>query len=161
MIGMPGSGKSTIGRIASKKTGFGFMDVDAEIEKEHGVISDIFKNSGEDEFRRIEHDALAAACSNEGFIISTGGGIVERPENIDILKNETVIFIDRETANILTTLDSDSRPLLKDRPDELIALYDRRYKKYVNAMNYRIENNDSINKCVEKVIEIIKDGDNS
>ena len=156
IIGMPGSGKSSIGRIVAKKTGLKFIDIDELIVKRHGNIADIFENEGENKFREYETKALSDAADNRNTIISAGGGIIERGENLNILKNNIVIFIDRDIKNIYSTLDSDSRPLLKDKEEALLSLYKRRSRKYITAMDYKVDNNSSKNNCILEIYNIIK-----
>lgn len=155
IIGMPGSGKTTIGRAAAKASGREFIDIDHMITKKYGNISEIFKNQGEKSFRNFETHVLQEAVKNTGYIISSGGGIVESKENLEILKKNKVIFIDRDLDSILSTLDSESRPLLKDRNDALKELYIKRYNMYINAMDFYVKNDTTFSDCVNKIIEII------
>ncbi len=129
LIGMPGCGKSTVGGIAAEKTGLGFIDIDIEIEKKHGGIPKIFIVKGESWFRKREREELAFACKGENAIISTGGGIVENPENKKTMRGNVVIFIDREPEEIRKSLDDSGRPLMKNNPGALDRLYKRRYEK--------------------------------
>lgn len=155
IIGMPGSGKSTAGKAAAKSAGKNFIDIDEMITKKYGNINDIFKNLGEEVFREYETKALKEAVATSGNVISSGGGIVESESNLEILKNNTVIFIDRDLDLIMSTIDSNTRPLLKGRKQALEELYDRRYKKYLNAMDHHVANNSTFMECVNKIKDII------
>lgn len=156
IVGMPGSGKTTIGRKAAYLTSMGFIDLDEEIASLHGSITGIFQNEGEGAFRKYETNALAGAVSGDGLIISTGGGIVEKEENRALLKNGTVIFIDRPIENIFKNLDSQSRPLLKDNEAVLHDLYKRRYPVYLEVADHHVINDGAFDDCVENIISIIK-----
>jgi shikimate dehydrogenase len=112
LIGMPGAGKTTVGKELSMLTGKDFIDIDDEIVKSVGMsIPDIFAKFGEDFFRQTETKVLSTFCKERGKIISTGGGVVKQKENLFLLKQNGVIFyIDRE----LSLLETVGRPLSKD-----------------------------------------------
>lgn len=126
LIGMPGCGKTTVGRRLSKILGREFIDLDAAIvEKAGKTIAEIFADEGEEEFRRIETECAADAGKKSGVVISTGGGIVTRERNYDLLRqNGTIIFINRPTAQLATR----GRPIsaaqgLEKLADERMPLY--------------------------------------
>ncbi|MCD8073410.1 MAG: shikimate kinase, partial [Alistipes sp.] len=100
---MPGSGKSSLGRRLSKKLGMPLVDTDVLIETLAGMrISDIFAAQGEAAFRDLESRCAREAAALSGVIISTGGGMILRPENMDILaQNGLILFIDRHPAHIV------------------------------------------------------------
>ncbi|MBR6676794.1 MAG: shikimate kinase [Clostridia bacterium] len=104
LIGMPGCGKSTIGKRLAALTGRRFVDIDAEIVKHAGkTIPEIFASEGEDEFRRLETLVTEKFTKESGCIISCGGGIVTREENRDLLRqNSTVVFISRNIEMLAT-----------------------------------------------------------
>ncbi|MCK5759342.1 MAG: shikimate kinase [Clostridiales bacterium] len=156
LIGMPGSGKTSLGKAVSKKLDMHFIDLDSLITERHGDITIIFNELGESAFRQYETEALNEAIKYNNSIISTGGGIIETQENNEIMKEYAVIFIDRSPEAILRTLDSDSRPLLKDKKDALHKLYNRRYNKYIQSMNFHIHNDESFKRCAEEIAKIIK-----
>nr|WP_256199967.1 shikimate kinase [Verrucomicrobium spinosum] len=87
IVGLMGSGKSTVGRMAAHSLGFGFVDTDQIIiEKARKTIPDIFAAEGEAGFRYRETEALKSLLGKEGLVIATGGGIVTQPANLPILK---------------------------------------------------------------------------
>ncbi len=156
LVGMPGCGKTSLGKYVSEKLHINFIDLDELIEKEHGNINKIFENEGEEAFRKYETSALNSALKNANTIISSGGGIIEKSENLKLLKKTQVIFIDREVENILKDVDKDTRPLLKSGKNALLKLYEKRYQKYLDIMNYHIKNNTTFEECAQKIELIIK-----
>lgn len=156
LIGMPGCGKSTIGEILSYKLKMNLVDLDRYIEKKQGnTIPEIFK-MGEEYFRNIESKCAYEVSKKKNTVICTGGGIVKKQENIEILKeNGVVVFINRPLQNIFDDVDTNSRPLLKDNKDNLYKLYDERYDLYKNYCDIEVENSKDISGVVKKIIEII------
>ena len=113
IIGSMASGKST-GRKLSKRLGLDFFDIDNEIEKKAGAkISWIFDVEGEEKFRDREYEAFSNLTSNESCVISTGGGIVLREENRELLNKGTVIYLEISIQTQLErTIHDQDRPLL-------------------------------------------------
>ena len=95
LVGMPASGKTTIGNLLSQKLpDYTLFDTDSIIEKTQGMsISDIFKNKSEDYFRKIEYETIQMVCSGEKKIISVGGGAFENPNNRVALLKCGKVFI--------------------------------------------------------------------
>ena len=114
LIGMPGSGKSTVGRLLSARTGREWLDTDTMIESEAGAsCGDLIRAEGEDAFRRRETAVLREAGKRTGCVISVGGGAVTRPENRDLLRqNGWLIHLDRPLEALSMAGD---RPLSADR----------------------------------------------
>jgi len=126
LIGLPGCGKSTLGRQLSKRLGVPFIDLDIALEQREGKpVKDIFKEKGEDYFRGIESDTLKKV--SEGlpeFVLATGGGAPVFFDNMEFMnKIGQTIFLDvpaREIANRILRSNKEERPLLaKLAPDEL------------------------------------------
>lgn len=157
LIGMPLSGKSTIGRELSKKLQLLCYDLDICIENYIDMsISDYFKKYGEEKFRDIEMKIVDKYSKNNSTIISTGGGVINREENINNLKkNGIIFFINRNIEDILDTV-SIGRPLIKDKED-IMKIYNNRYKKYEKYSDYIINTNNDIMKAVNEIINIYKD----
>jgi len=109
LIGMPGSGKTSIGKALAKMTGRKFADTDERVVEAAGKsIPDIFAEDGESVFRGLETDALRVLCKESGLIIATGGGIVKRNENRRIIRqNGIIVFLDRDIDELPVT----GRPL--------------------------------------------------
>lgn len=139
LIGMPSSGKTTVGRILSEKCGKQLADTDEYIVRKIGMpISDFFAKHGEAEFRKIEKETVAELSATGGRIIATGGGAVLDPENVRALKqNGVLVFLDRRPENLVAT---DDRPLASRR-SALEKLYTERYDIYCAAAELHIDAN--------------------
>lgn len=135
LIGMPSSGKSTVGKLLSEELGMEFIDTDQIIIAENGDITDIFEQKGESEFRDIEADVIKRVSALQNKVISTGGGAILRQKNIDLLKlNGKVYFLDRPLKDLTATVD---RPLSKN--NEMIQkLYNDRYPIYCKVCDKQI-----------------------
>jgi len=165
IIGMPCSGKSTIGRMAAQHFNMDFYDLDTEIVNYAGMsIEEIFREKGEAEFRRIETLVTGMMARKDNAVIATGGGIVTRPENMALLKIEgtLVMYIHRDFYRIATTprFIRDKRPVLKDANfDKLFALYKARlplYKKYADLeVRNEKDRDDSFRKVVAALEEVL------
>lgn len=157
LIGMPGSGKTTIGRQLADKLCIDFYDSDKYIEEAEGMsVQQIFQN-GEDAFRYLEHEAVKKINEKIPCVIATGGGIVKNIENIRFLKsNGIIIFINRPLEDIISDIDIGTRPLLKDNKENLYKIYEERIQLYKKYCDYEIINNKSIDKIVKDIISIIK-----
>ncbi len=151
LTGMPSCGKSTLGYYLSQKTGYQYFDTDLLIKsKEHKEIPDIFNEVGESGFREIESQVVKEIAKKSGIIISTGGGAVLNPENIDALKqNGRIYFIDRSLENLKTTSD---RPLSSDFAS-LKKRYDERYHIYCSTCDMRINGDQTIQDEVNEIYE--------
>lgn len=156
LIGMPGCGKSTIGRLVNSDTGLRFIDLDDYIvESNHMSIEEMF-NQGEEFFRDKETEAVKEVSRDSGIIISTGGGVIKREENMQRLKkNGVIIFVDRSPEKIIETLDDSVRPLLKDGVKRIFDLYKERYELYKKYSDIVIFNNEELEKSVNEVEDII------
>jgi shikimate kinase len=156
-IGMPGSGKTTIGSAVAEALSLPFYDVDEYIEKTDGrSIKDIFLQ-GEDYFRRVESQAIEDLANNVPSVISTGGGAVKNPRNIDILKeNSLFFFINRPLKNIIEDIDTSSRPLLAEGSSKLYELFEERYPLYKKHCDFEILNDSSIEAAVRRIIDQFK-----
>ncbi|MBE5784908.1 MAG: shikimate dehydrogenase [Clostridiales bacterium] len=151
LIGMPGSGKSTVGKRLAQLTGREWIDTDALIEKKAAMpIPEIFKTKGERAFRDMETEVIASLAGRMGLVIATGGGAVLREENRNLLRrNGRLYFLDRPLADILPT---DDRPLSSDR-EALTARYRERYPIYTAAADCRIDNSGSAETAADAIME--------
>ncbi len=154
LIGMPGCGKSTIGSIISGEINIKLIDLDEYIEEFTGkTIPALFK-AGESHFRDMETQCLKLVSCMDNIIVATGGGIVERNENIAIMKNSgKVIFINTTPEQIMKNSSLDGRPLLAENKNRIFDLYDRRYEKYKNAADVIADNMGSIDDTVKYILK--------
>ena len=151
LIGMPGSGKTTVGKILSEKLGMPFFDSDEIIVKEtNRQISDIFEKEGEKVFRKLESKAVFALSGKTGAIISTGGGVILDPENIkNLSRNGKIYFIDRPLENLIPTAD---RPTASDF-EALKKRFDERYDIYCRFADKIIQADCTAAEAAEKIKE--------
>ncbi len=153
LIGMPGSGKTTIGKALARELGCGFIDTDEEIIKQEGIsIPEIFNTLGEMKFREIESEVIKKVSLNQGFVIATGGGAILNPININLLKeNGKVVFLNKKIEDLITTPD---RPLSSNLED-LKKRYDERYDIYVSSADYIINCTNDAKENVKNIKEVI------
>lgn len=128
LIGMPSSGKTTVGKRLAELTGREFVDTDEEIVKRIGTsIADFFEKNGEEAFRKIESEVLSEYAKKAGLIVATGGGAVLKKENVRAIKrNSVAVFLDRPLDLLVATSD---RPLASDK-DKVKKLFEQRYDIY-------------------------------
>ena len=152
LIGMPYSGKSTIGGKLAAMTGRAFLDTDAVIERKAGrSIPDIIENDGEAAFRTLETQALSEVSKQSGAVIATGGGIVTMSENLPLIRQNSVcVFLNRDIGRLRTG----GRPLSVRYGVE--ALYNARLPLYRAFCEYEIDNNGSVEQTVKAVKEALK-----
>lgn len=156
LIGMPGSGKSTIGRHLAAKLSKKFVDADAQIVSAAGMtIPEIFSQSGEAGFRQIESKVLSDLGKYSGLIIATGGGCVTRECNYAHLhQNGTIFCLDRQ----LSKLPTDGRPL--SQKGKLEEMYRIRHPLYQRFADYTVDNNDTPDNCVRQILRYLNLGGN-
>lgn len=145
LIGMPGSGKTTIGKLVAKSLGREFYDTDEVfVAEEQTTISDYFASHTEKDFRDRESEIVASLGAKNSLVIATGGGAVLREENVRHLKqNGVIFFLDRDVENIVPTSD---RPLGSSR-EAIEKRYRERYPIYCSAADIKLDSNS----CVETV----------
>lgn len=144
LVGMPGSGKSTVGRHLARQLGLRFVDSDAEIERQIGTsIREYFAAHGEDAFRDLEQRAIDELTRQPGCVLATGGGAVLRPANREALHARTQVFYLRSTPEeIFRRLRHDStRPLLQvaDPQRRLRELFRDRDPLYRRCAHFVVE----------------------
>lgn len=151
LVGMPSSGKSTIGKHLADELCMRFVDIDKEIEKvSQKTIPEIFKEWGESVFRDIEANAIVDISALQNCVIATGGGAILREQNVTLLRgNGTVYFIDRPIDLLITTND---RPLSSNRHD-LIRRYNERYDIYCRAADKKVTNDSTIKNVIDTIKE--------
>jgi len=142
LIGMMGSGKSTIGKLLSKKLSIPIIDMDDELKQLMDMsITRIFDEYGENRFRLIESTYFRECSKNDDFIYSTGGGIILDTNNQNILKTRGIcFFLDCNPTILINRLDNQSqnRPLYKNDHD-ITTLYNSRKSLYKKCAHYTID----------------------
>ena len=150
LIGMPGSGKTTIGKLLAEALGKEFVDTDEEIVRIAGKsIPEIFREDGEDAFRRLETKVLAEVTAKSGRVISTGGGAVVRTENHNLLRQNGRIVL---VARGLDALSTAGRPLSSSE-DALRRLYEERQPIYLSLADVVVQNAKSPAEAVMALLE--------
>ena len=149
LIGMPCSGKTTVGKLLAEKTGKKFVDTDEEIVKKIGTdIPKYFEQYGESAFRQIECEVIEEVSKQNNLVIATGGGAILNPDNIRRLKqNGLVYFLDRDLSLLCPTSD---RPLSNNR-ESLEKRYKERYEIYRSSCDVRIDGNGSAQSVMEEI----------
>lgn len=152
LIGMPSSGKTTLGKLLADNLEMSFVDTDEEIIKKINMpIKDYFAQKGEPSFRDVESEVVNQLYKKTHQVIATGGGIILRKENIEKLKqNGRLIFLDRSLENLIT---SDDRPL-SSNVEALKKLYDSRIELYKQYADNVVDDNDNIDAVLKKIMEI-------
>jgi len=146
LIGLMGSGKTTIGVRLAQSLGWEFTDLDQVIETLAGQsISQIFKDQGESEFRRVESQALEQTAHLLRHIIACGGGVTTRKANVDFLRQATTIWLDIDPATAASRLStSHQRPLLQGLAEpahRLQQLLNERVDGYGHAAELKVNAN--------------------
>ncbi len=116
LIGLMGSGKSTVGPLLARRLGYLFVDLDREIAASMGrSIREIFEQYGEKRFRHEEHDQLLRFCRQERQVLACGGGVVVTPSNHECLRQQITVYLETSPATLAQRVGADKeRPLLKD-----------------------------------------------
>ena len=156
LIGMPGSGKSTFGKMLAQKLGREFVDADTYLEEKEGkTIKELFTVS-EDCFRDAEERIIQDLAQKEGLVIATGGGVVKRESNITHLKKSGIIlFIDRKPEDIVTDVEVGTRPLLAEGTKKVFDLYNERIALYRKSADVAVENKGSLEEVMEEMLKTL------
>lgn len=135
LVGMPGAGKTVVGRELAGRLGVPFVDLDTEIEREQGrPITEIFVSEGEAAFRAMEAAALVKAGAHDPSVVSCGGGVVLEPANRITLRNTgTVVYLDVSLDELRARVrPAEDRPLIHEEGDleRLLAERGRLYREF-------------------------------
>ena len=149
LTGMPGSGKTTVGKLLAESLSRPYWDTDTLIEEKTGMTpAQIIADRGEPAFREIESEIICEVAQKNGCIIATGGGAVLRQENIRHLRsNGKLFFLDRPVEQLIPTED---RPLSSTK-EAILKRYNERYATYVSTANVIIENNGTPEAAAQRV----------
>ncbi len=152
LIGMPGCGKSTIGKALAEKLGRPFIDTDEMIVARVGMpIPEIFEKYGEKFFRQVEHDCLMSICHEHGMVIATGGGAPVQAMNADILReNSRLLYLRRPVEDLPT----DGRPL--SQKGSLEAMEKKRHPTYLRLCHMEITVHSDPAVTLARALEVIK-----
>lgn len=147
LIGMPGCGKSTIGRLLAQRTGKKFVDADDALEARLGrKITDIIPQDGEAAFRRMESDTLSELGKQSGLVIATGGGCVTQQRNYPLLhQNGTILWLTRQ----LHKLPTEGRPL--SQPGKLQEMFAQRQSLYRQFADAEISNDGPVEETLTAI----------
>ena len=151
LIGMPGCGKTSAGRLLAERLHRPFADCDSFIERHSGMtIAEIFAAEGECGFRKRETEALRELCKQSGTVIATGGGCVTVEENYPLLhQNGTIVYIMRD----LSALPTEGRPLSQSTAVE--ELYEKRKHAYARFADISVENRGSLEELCDTIWEVL------
>jgi len=154
LIGMPASGKSTIGYLVAQKLGRTFYDSDAEIEAAEGrTCAQIINERGEAEFRKIERAVITRLMENRAAVISVGGGAPMTCADI-LRQNSVVVYLNRALNDISATIGDASRPLSRSRED-LERLYAQRHDTYQTLAHVTVDNNSARDTVAARIAEAV------
>ena len=154
MIGMPGSGKSTIGRALSECLKFDFYDTDQQIEIEsQSKIKDIFNKEGEEYFRKLERTIFKKLILKKKIVISTGGGIILK--NRDLLKQTYNIYLECDLETLIKrTSRNKNRPLLKNNVEKNIKiLFNNRKEIYNISSDFTVNATNNTQENIKTILE--------
>lgn len=158
LIGMAGSGKTTVGRALARRLGRPFVDVDDVVTARFGSIDGLFAQ-GEAAFRRCETEAVRIAAETAGAVIATGGGVVTRPENMELLgRAGLIVFIDRPVDRIVANIDLASRPLYACGVEALQKTYVNRLPLYRQYAGCTIANDGTVEDACDRIIACVGEG---
>lgn len=132
IVGYMGSGKSSVGRLLARRLGWEFVDLDREIErKERRTIPEIFKNSGEERFRELEHQVLVDTLDGTtDRIIACGGGTVTHEDSRRRLREVATVFLEEDADVLYERTRGSRRPLRAGGPEEFEQRYSERFQHY-------------------------------
>ena len=157
LIGMPGSGKTTIGKKLAKKLQLDFYDADVEVEKNTGqTIKELFI-VGEDCFRKAETATIKELTKKQNSIIACGGGVIIKAENMAALKQSgKIFFINRSLDAIIKEVDTSTRPLLQEGREKVYQLYKERLPLYLKYSDYVVGEHCAFQNIVDEIIAVVK-----
>ena len=160
LIGYRGTGKSAVGKILARRLGMAYVDMDEEIVKRAGMpIPEIVERVGWPGFRDRESDEARRLAGRDNLIIDTGGGVIERPENIQALQGGACIFWLKASVPVIVSRiqGGTERPSLtsgKSFTEEVAEVLERRLPKYESAAQHEIDTDDL---TPEQVADMIMD----
>jgi shikimate kinase len=165
LIGYRGTGKSVVGELVAERLQMKCIAMDARIVQRAGMsIPDIVENHGWTTFRDIESEVARELAGRDNIIIDTGGGVIERPENVEALKaNSRIVWLKASVGAIVLRIQGGTeRPSLtggKSFTEEVTEVLEQRTPKYKSAAQYEIDTDPlTPEQVADRVIEIWKEG---
>ena len=157
LIGMPGCGKSTFGKILAERLQLTFVDADTYLEQKEGkTIPELFAVS-ESCFRDAEERTIQELSQKENLVIATGGGVVKREINITRLKKSgRILFIDRKPEDIVSDVEVGTRPLLAEGAQKVFDLYKERIALYRKSADVTVENKGPLDKVLDDLLKTLR-----
>lgn len=161
LIGMMGSGKTTVGTLLAQRLGYSFIDTDAVIEQvTQRSIPEVFAQDGEAAFREIETQVLGHVVSHVRMVIATGGGLAAQVENWRYLQHGVVVWLDASPEILYQRLQGDrTRPLLQNENpyQRLVDLLEERRSRYTQAdLHITIAEDESPEQTADRIIEAVR-----
>ena len=161
LCGMMGSGKTALGKNIAAATGRKWLDTDDVIVQRYGAISKIFATEGEEYFRGLETQVVEELSEQDGYVISTGGGLVLREKNVELLKkNGKILFLRANAETLLKRLSGDTaRPLLQGQEsleEKINRLLKERTPAYERAADVRLDvDGYSVEENTKRALELL------
>ena len=158
LVGMPGTGKTEVGKVVGERLGLAFVDLDAEVIADAGrSVDEIFRREGEEGFRERERHVLSGCASGERSVIACGGGTVLDAENRAVIHSTgTVVFLETPLDVLATRLDGfvEGRPLLEE-PGALAELFEERTPLYAEIADVQIDGEGPVASVADAVVEAL------
>ena len=158
LIGMPGSGKTVIGRLLAKELNMPYIDADVMLESLAGEKIPTLFEQGEEVFRDWETKVCEELSHKSGTVIATGGGVVKRGQNMELLReNGIIVFLDRSPEDIVGDVDCSGRPLLKGGLQRVYELYGERIDLYRQYSDITVVNNATRGETASAIVSKVTD----
>lgn len=155
LIGMPGCGKTTLGKLLAAKLKMEFYDADDVLEQREPYSIKEFFARGEEVFREVEQRTAEFLACKENCVIAAGGGVVKKAASMAAYeKNGCIVFIDRPADAIVNDVEIKTRPLLAAGTQRVYELYDERIELYRKYAAYIVKNADNIENVLSQLVKI-------
>lgn len=155
LIGMPGCGKTTLGKLLAARLKMEFYDADDVLEQREPYSIKEFFAKGEELFREAEQRTAEFLAQKENCVIAAGGGVVKKAASMEAYaKNGCIIFIDRPPEVIVNDVEIKTRPLLISGKQRIYELYDERIELYRKNAAYIVKNADSIENVLSQLVKV-------